>query len=97
LIYIQPGAEMLRAGVTPNTVFFEGKYDGQLLSGKAVTFRKECRGLNFDVSGEFSLEKRSFVLSGKKPTRNRSCRIVSYSDVRLEFERLNGNMTVRQP
>ncbi len=88
IFYVQPGSEMRRAGVAPNTLFFEGRFNGQILSGKAATFRKECGGMGFDVSGAFSLDANRFVLVGTKPTRNQYCRVVSHANIQLVFERV---------
>ena len=76
-----------RAGlpVTSGTLLFSGQKNGDSYFGTAYVFSSKCGAIGYSVSGPVAPDQRSVTMSGRKPRRNGSCRVVGYEDDILVF------------
>ena len=87
LIYMNPRSGLMQAGVSANTVLFEGERTGDRYTGKARFFSKACGEQIFSVTGLVTKGERRIVLEGEAPTIDGNCRKVGKRHERLVFER----------
>ncbi len=80
LRYENPRAGMRDEGVKRGTLLFEGRVDGDRISGTAYVFSGRCdRAFPYPVTGEIIGNSRTIVLSGRAVARlNRDCRVTGY-------------------
>jgi hypothetical protein len=76
-----------RAGmpVSPGTLLFEGRRNGNRYSGTAYIFSKACGSQGYAVSGNVSADDRRVTMQGKAPRRDTACRVIGYRDDVLVF------------
>jgi hypothetical protein len=65
--YVQPRADLAKAGVRPGTTLFEGHRFGDSYEGRAWIFNERCGPHSYTVSGAVSLDNRMVVLWGIAP------------------------------
>jgi hypothetical protein len=77
--YDQPRQGMINEGVRSGTVLFDGRRNGNKLSGTAYVFDRRCGPISYSEDGEVNGE-RQFLLSGQRvPTQlNADCKVVDY-------------------
>jgi hypothetical protein len=74
--YLKPRTGLGSVGVRSGTMLFNGLKDGTLISGKAYLFDPRCGPVSYQVTGQFSANRRRLLLSGMAPRTDRSCHIV---------------------
>ena len=85
IAYDRPKPGLSSLGIERGTVLFSGARSGDTVTGKAVTFSRHCDPLEYEVSGRIVGASR-VVLEGRKPSRNRDCKVVGSVEETLEFE-----------
>jgi hypothetical protein len=85
--YSEPRAELRKAGVVDGTVLFDGKKNGNRLSGTAYRFSKGCTAIGYAVEGAVSPNSQNLTLSGRAPKRNSQCKVVGHFTDVLVFRR----------
>lgn len=95
ITYSRPRAALLRSGVGPGTVLFQGRFVPQAatgdttvdevseLEGTAFVFRAGCQPAGYPVRGSFHAR---IVLWGQAPVRGADCRVRRHRDDELVFE-----------
>jgi hypothetical protein len=85
-LYTEPREGMRRQGVTPGTLLFEGRKDGDRYSGTAFIFSKRCGRFFYEVSGEVTEGQRRVIVRGQAPRLNAKCNVTSHRDDELVFD-----------
>ena len=76
--YSRPKDILVRAGISPGTVLFEGRYDDDRIVGTAFAFKPGCEPAGYEVAG--TIDEQRIVLRGPGPKRDpNSCRVTGYS------------------
>jgi hypothetical protein len=83
IAYLKPRASL---PASSGTVLFRGRIKGDIYQGEAFLFSSKCDSIGFAVSGPAT--NQLIQLTGKKPKRDRNCKIVGYEPERLTFNRL---------
>jgi len=78
--YAAPAPDLLDAGVRPGAILFDGRRTGRRYSGTAYAFAPLCAAVPYTVAGPVSLDQRTVTLSGRRPGRDRNCRVIGYLD-----------------
>jgi hypothetical protein len=84
--YAVPAPHLLDAGIRPGAILFDGRRTGSRYSGTAYAFASLCGAIPYAVAGSVSPDQRTVTLSGRRPGRDRSCRVVGYLDDNLVFK-----------
>ena len=84
--YAAPAPDLLDAGVRPGAILFDGRRTGRRYSGTAYAFAPLCAAVPYTVAGPVSLDQRTVTLSGRRPGRDRNCRVIGYLDDTLVFK-----------
>lgn len=85
-VYLRVREGMRQAGVSPGTLLFEGRRTGNVYSGTAYVFNRNCGPAAYRVSG-FVLNDTRIVISGRAPrVSQKTCEVLSYKDDELVFE-----------
>jgi S1-C subfamily serine protease len=83
--YSQPRDVLLRAGVQPGTLLFDGRSTGSRYIGTAYFFNPRCGRGSYDVSGPILNNHQRVVVQGRVPRLGDDCRVRGYHTDRLEF------------
>jgi hypothetical protein len=83
--YESPREGMLREGVAPGTLLFEGTRRGDTYSGRAYVFSAVCGSRSYAVSGTASSDDRVVTMVGQAPRLNVACEVVGYRPDTLVF------------
>lgn len=70
-------------GANSGSVLFEGRRDGQTLTGTAYAFSAGCLPEGYEAKGVIAADGNSVRLSGRVPARDPSCVVKSYSEQTL--------------
>ena len=84
--YAAPAPDLLDAGVRPGAILFDGRRTGRRYSGTAYAFAPLCGAIPYAVAGPVSPDQRTVTLSGRRPGRDRNCRVIGYLDDTLVFK-----------
>ncbi len=87
LYYANPRAGIRQAGVSGDTLLFEGERQGSRYVGTARIFKAGCGERTFPVEGTVSGDERRIVLTGKVARFDQACGNGPVVEQRLVFER----------
>jgi hypothetical protein len=82
--YLEPRPDLARLGIHPGQLLFEGYRRGNVIEGRAFTFKPGCPPLGFPVSGKL-LSETTFDLKGTAPRRDSGCDTTSSVNKVLRF------------
>jgi hypothetical protein len=85
--YEQPRAGLDKIGIHPGQLLFEGYRRGNLVTGRAFTFKPGCAPLSFSVSANLPSET-TIYLKGMAPKRELGCEVTSFAETDLQFDYL---------
>jgi hypothetical protein len=85
--YAEPRAGLDKIGVHPGQLLFEGYRRGDIVTGRAYTFKPRCPPLSFSVSANL-LSETTIDLRGIAPRRDLGCDVTSFVKTDLRFEHL---------
>lgn len=86
LVYLRPQTTVVEAA-RRNPVLVQGNLQDSRFRGKAIRFNKDCNDPAFDISGDFSLDAQSFVLTGERAVLGSNCKGIDTTIENLVFER----------
>ncbi len=85
-VYVEPRTGIMRRGVEPGTLLFDGRRDRQQYIGTARIFaRPHCGVYKYNVSGPIAPDDRGITLHGQAPLVDEHCRVTGYRDYKLVF------------
>lgn len=83
--YQRPRRGMLKEGVTPGTLLFEGERNEAIYSGVAYVFQKGCPPAPYAVAGEVSADDLRISMTGQAPRLNANCAVIGTRPDTLVF------------
>jgi hypothetical protein len=85
--YAEPRPGLDKIGIHPGQLLFEGDRRGNIVTGRAYTFKPGCPPLGFPVSANL-LSETTVDLRGIAPRRDLGCDVTSFVKIDLRFEHL---------
>lgn len=85
--FVSPNDRLANRGVTPGDPIFVGRRNGNRYVGKAYVYSSRCPVVSYKVSGRVLAGEARVVVTGRRPVRNRNCKISYRQEVRLVFDR----------
>jgi hypothetical protein len=82
--YVEPRAGLDKLGIYPGQLLFEGYRRGNIVAGRAYTFKPGCPPLSFSVSANL-LSETAIDLRGLAPRRDVGCEVTSFAETDLQF------------
>jgi hypothetical protein len=83
--YEAPRNGLQSIGVTPGTLLFSGRKDGDRYSGTAFIFAPRCPPTPYEVSGSVSANDEQVTMYGQAPRVGADCRVTGYRADTLTF------------